>query len=148
MNPSIYRRDFPIRIHDVDAAGIVFFARYYVLMHDVYESFLESIGCSISSVLLAGEILIPVVESHCRYRRPMRHGEVITGEISLTVLKSTSYTVRCRFLGPEDDLRALLTVRHVSVSQALMKPAPLPETILSALRPYVALDEATPSSDR
>ena len=72
MTHLTYRHNFPIRIHDVDAAGIVFFARYFILMHDVYESFLESIGCSISSVLNAGEILIPVVESHCRYRRPVR----------------------------------------------------------------------------
>ncbi|MDZ4806363.1 MAG: thioesterase family protein [Candidatus Eisenbacteria bacterium] len=141
MSPNIFRREFPIRIHDVDAAGIVFFARYYVLMHDVYESFLESIGFSISSVIQDGEILIPVVESHCRYRRPMRHGEVITGEIVLTELKSTSYIVRCRLLGPDGDLRAVLTVRHVSVSQETMKPVPIPDAIRAALTFHVEPDE-------
>ncbi|TPW08518.1 MAG: putative thioesterase [bacterium] len=140
MTHQTYRHDFPIRIHDVDAAGIVFFARYYVLMHDVYESFLDSIGFSISSVLNAGDIIIPVVESHCRYRRPMRHGETITGEITLAELKHTSYIVRCRFLGPDGGLRALLTVRHVSVSQQSMKPVAMPDGMRGALGRYLALD--------
>ena len=142
MNPKRWRHDFPVRIHDVDAAGIVFFARYYVLMHDVYESFLDAIGFSISSVIAQGEVIIPVVESHCRYRRPLRHGETITGDLVLTELKPTSYLVRCRFLGPESDLRAELTVRHVAVSQATMKPVAIPEAIRAALLPYVHPDEA------
>ncbi|HEX7879277.1 MAG TPA: thioesterase family protein [Candidatus Eisenbacteria bacterium] len=141
MSPKRYRHDFPIRIHDVDAAGIVFFARYYVLMHDVYESFLADIGFSISDVIRQGEVIIPVVESHCRYRRPMRHGETITGDIVLAELTATSYVVRCRLLGADDELKAVVSVRHVAVSQATMKPVPLPLSIREALAPYLAQDE-------
>jgi YbgC/YbaW family acyl-CoA thioester hydrolase len=141
MTPKRYRHDFPIRIHDVDAAGIVFFARYYVLMHDVYESFLAHVGFSISDVIRAGEVIIPVVESHCRYRRPMRHGETITGELFLAELSATSYLVRCHLLGADDELKAVLSVRHVAVSQAAMKPVPLPAPIRAALLPYLAEGE-------
>lgn len=140
MSPKRWIETFPIRIHDVDAAGIVFFARYFVLMHDVYESFLAGIGHSISGAIAAGRIIIPVVESHCRYRRPMRHGETITATLVVRDLKHSSYTVVCEFAGPAGDLRAVLTVRHVCVDAAAMKPVALPPDLHAALAEYGAVD--------
>lgn len=137
MSPKSWVETFPIRIHDVDAAGIVFFARYFVLMHDVYESFLAGIGHSISSAIAAGRIIIPVVESHCRYRRPMRHGETITATLVIRDLKHSSYAAVCQFAGPAGDLRAILTVRHVCVDAGTMKPIALPADLHAALAAYV-----------
>jgi len=132
-----YEAAFPIRIHDVDAAGIVFFAKYYVLMHDVYELFLSHIGHGIAEAIDAGEIIIPVVESGCRYFRPMRHGETITARLVVTELKRSSYTVRVEFHGPDGVHRATIRCRHVCVDAKTMKPCGLPETMHAALAEYL-----------
>ncbi len=126
-----------IRIHDVDAAGIVFFARYYVLMHDVYESFLEAIGHGIPAAIDAGAIIIPVVESGARYFRPLRHGETITARLFLTGLKKTSYTVRVEFHGADGVHRSTLFCRHVCVDAKAMKPTALPPAMHEALAAYL-----------
>lgn len=136
MSHRTWVQPFPIRIHDVDAAGIVFFANYFILAHDLYESFLAGIGHSIAAAIEGREVLIPVVESHCRYRRPMRHGETITGHLTISGLRPTSYTVRTAFVGADDVTRAVLTVRHVCVDPATMKPVPLPESMQRALEEY------------
>jgi YbgC/YbaW family acyl-CoA thioester hydrolase len=133
----IFEQRFPIRIHDVDAAGIVFFARYYVLMHDVYESFMETIGHGISRAIVRGEILIPVIHSEARYFRPMRHGEVITGRLTIHELRHTSYVVQVDFIGADDVQRSRLRCRHICVNAGTMKPEPLPESLRQALSPYV-----------
>lgn len=140
MSHRTWTQPFPIRIHDVDAAGIVFFANYFILAHDVYESFLAGIGHSISAAIEGKDVLIPVVESHCRFRRPMRHGETITARLTIAGLKPGSYTVRTEFVGPDDVTRAVVTVRHVCVDPATMKPVPLPESMRRSLEEYRSVE--------
>ena len=142
MSHKTWVQPFPIRIHDVDAAGIVFFANYFILAHDVYESFLAHVGHSISAAIEEKAVLVPVVESHCRYRRPMRHGETITGRLTIAQLKHSSFSVRTEFVGADGVTRAELTVRHVCVNPVTMKPVPLPPDMHRALEEYRAPEPA------
>jgi 1,4-dihydroxy-2-naphthoyl-CoA hydrolase len=132
-----YTRTFPIRIHDVDAAGIVFFARYLYLSHDVYEAFLEDIGHSIPKAIAEGEYIIPIKSCEAEYYRPMLHGETITAELFLTELRGSSFTIETRLIGPDKVLRATITTRHVCVGTAAMKPIALPDTLRAALVEYL-----------
>jgi len=132
-----YSRTFPIRIHDVDAAGIVFFATYFVLGHDVYEQFLADIGHSIPDAIDAGEYIIPIAKSECQYHKPMRHGEQMTGELRLTDIRGTSFVVEIKLIGSDKIHRATITTRHVCVGTQTMKPMPLPDSLRAALSEYL-----------
>lgn len=134
----IYRRQFPIRLQYVDAAGIVFFARYFELMHDVYESFLEELGHGIAAAIAEGKIIIPIAAAEARYHRPMRHGEAITAHLRLSGLKRSSFVVTTEFVGTkEDDRRATIVTTHVCVAVETMRPVPLPAGLKAALADYL-----------
>ena len=135
---TTYTRTFPILIHHVDAAGIVFFANYFILAHDTYEHFLQDIGHGIPKAIDDGEYIIPIAHSEADYFRPMRHGEMITARLTLTELRQASFTVKMDLVGPDDIKRATITTRHVCVSTATMKPMAIPPDMHAALAGYVA----------
>lgn len=132
-----YTYDFPIRIHDVDAAGIVFFAKYFTLAHNVYEQFLADIGHSIPQAIDEGNHIIPIAHSECHYRAPMRHGDQITGELHLKEIRGTSFIVEITLTGNDGVHRATITTRHVCVGARTMKPIPIPDDLRNALSDYL-----------
>jgi YbgC/YbaW family acyl-CoA thioester hydrolase len=132
-----YTRTFPILIHHVDAAGIVFFANYFVFTHDAYEAFLSDIGHGIAKAIEDRAYIIPIAHCEGTYHRPMRHGEVITAHLHLTELRSASFTVETRLTGADNILRATIITQHVCVNSATMKPMALPAALRSALAEYL-----------
>ena len=136
-----FEHTVPIRLHDVDAAGIVFFARYFVLMHDAYELFLESLGYPMGPAIERGRYLIPIAEAHCRYHEPTRHGESITARLTIARLGRTSYTLKTPLIGSDGRPRATITTRHVCVDARTMRPAELPQPLSDALREYLEPEE-------
>ncbi len=132
-----YTQTFPVRIHDVDAAGIVFFARYFFLAHDVYESFLEHLGHGIAQTIARHDYIIPIAHSECDYHRPMRHGEQITAHLVVTESRAASFTIETELVGADGVLRATITTRHVCVNSATMKPMALPTGLHAALAKYL-----------
>jgi YbgC/YbaW family acyl-CoA thioester hydrolase len=134
----VYERRFAVRLQHVDAAGVVFFARYFELAHEVYEEFLEDLGHGIAAAIDKGEIIIPIGSAEARYLKPLRHGETITARLKLIDLRGSSFAVVTSFFGVANDARAVITTGHVCVSQASFKPTPLPEDLKSALRPYLS----------
>jgi 1,4-dihydroxy-2-naphthoyl-CoA hydrolase len=133
---TVYNQTFPIHIHDVDAAGIVFFGKYFTLAHNVYEQFLADIGHSIPDAIDAGEYIIPIAHSECDYHRPIRHGETMTGRLRLTGMRGTSFVVQITLTGADHVKRATVTTRHVCVNTQTMKPMALPDSLRAALKPY------------
>ena len=132
-----YIRTFPIRIHDVDAAGIVFFAQYLFLFHDVYEAFLADMGHSISRAIAEGNYIIPIKRCEADYHRPMLHGETITGELWLSELRGSSFTTVTRLIGADQVVRATITTTHVCVGTSSMKPTALPDDLRTSLSDYL-----------
>ena len=133
-----YTHTLTIRIHDVDAAGIVFFAQYLFLFHDVYESFLAGIGHSIPKAINEGNYIIPIKKVAAEYHRPMYHGETITGELWLSELRGSSFTTVTKFIGADQVVRATITTIHVCVGTGTMKPIALPGDLRTALADYLS----------
>lgn len=125
---------FVVRLHDVDAAGIMFFARLFVHAHDAYEDFMASQGMELKKLIGAGTRL-PLVHASADYLVPLRHGEQATVALEVEKLGRTSFTVayalRCG-----DELRARLQTVHVYLADQGDVPSPLPEEIRQRLRPY------------
>lgn len=133
-----FTRTFPILIHHVDAAGIVFFANYFILAHDVYEAFLSDIGHGIPKAIDDGEYIIPIAHCEGTYHRPMRHGEQITAHLVVTELRPASFTIETGLVGADGILRATITTRHVCVNSTTMKPMALPTALHAALAEYLS----------
>lgn len=132
-----YEYAFTVRLHDIDGAGIVFFARIQQLAHDAYEEFLASLGHSIAGYIEEGRYIIPIGSVEADYRRPLRQGERIRVRVSLMEMTGSSYRVRLVLLGPGDDLRAEVRMRCVAVLRATMRPTAIPPDLRQALATFL-----------
>ena len=121
---------------EVDAAGIVFFARFFEWFHDAYCAALVERGIRFENVLSEKTWGFPLVHAEADYREPLGFAapvrvdvdEVAVGESSVTV----TYTVR----GGADPARIHATGKtvHVCVDRATFRPRPLPPELRDALR--------------
>ena len=76
---------FDVRLHDVDHAGVMFFARLFVHAHDAYEAFMAHLGLDLCAMIRTGERL-PIVHASADYFQPLRHGEQITVTLEIEAL--------------------------------------------------------------
>ncbi len=62
--------DHPIKIYykDVDQMGIVYYSRYYEYFEEARTELLASVGLDVTDIEKRG-ITLPVITSHCDYRR-------------------------------------------------------------------------------
>lgn len=129
-----YSYSFEVRLHDVDHAGVMFFARLFVHAHDAYEAFMAHLGLDLCAMISAGERL-PVVHADADYFQPLRHGEQITVTLDIEALGNTSFTVACSFHTTAGLLAKVRTV-HVYLDPHTNTAGKLPQTLCQLFQPY------------
>jgi 1,4-dihydroxy-2-naphthoyl-CoA hydrolase len=126
-----------ITLHDIDAAGVMFFAHYYRHAHDAYEAFMTEIGLPLPNLIREG-ILLPLAHSEADYLLPVQHGDRLQIEISLERLGTASFTVRYRFLDTLERQVARVNTTHVMLDGETKQPAVLTQAMREILRDYLA----------
>jgi len=82
--PGAFQRPRQVRFHEIDAAGIVFFARVLDYVHDNYCEYLDSVGHGLPAVLEAGEWAAPIGHVEVDYFQPLRFGD----DLQLVIAKA------------------------------------------------------------
>ncbi len=123
-----------ITLRDADAAGILFFSRYFALAHDAYEAFLEFRGLSIAHILKNEPYLIPVVRAQADYKAPLRVGDKATIRLTVREVKRRSFTLVCELFGPNGKLAAIVQTTHVAVDKASGRAIPLARPLVQVLK--------------
>lgn len=129
-----YSYAFEVRLHDVDHAGVMFFARLFVHAHDAYESFMSHLGLDLCAMISTGERL-PIVHASADYFHPLRHGEQITVTLEIETLGKTSFTVNYS-LHAASGLVAKVRTVHVHLDSQINAAIPLSQTLRQFLQPY------------
>ena len=118
-----------VRLHHTDAAGVIFCSRLLELAHEAYEALLEQIGLSVGRILAEGAIRLPVVAVEAEFVKPIRVGERLQVELSLSRRGDHSWQVAYRFRDPAGRVKARAVTRHVALDGARGTPAALPEAL-------------------
>ncbi len=131
--------EYPVSasLHDIDAAGVMFFAHYFRLAHDAYEAFMIQIGFSLAE-LISKRSMLPLVHSEADFLLPVQHGDILTISLRLERIGNSSFTVSYRFLNQRGQESARLKTAHVMLNPELRKPMALPEALRNALTRYAA----------
>lgn len=129
-----YSYVFEVRLHDVDHAGVMFFARLFIHAHDAYEAFMAHLGLDLCALIRTGERL-PIVHASADYFQPLRHGEQITVTLEIAALGDTSFTVTYAFQTAAGLLAKVRTV-HVHLDPDANTASKLPQTLRQLLQPY------------
>ena len=81
-----------VRYAETDKMGVVYYANYLVWFEVGRCEWLRATGCTYRQLEAEGTIL-PVIEAHCEYRRPLRYDD----EVEIRARGSLLSPVRIRF---------------------------------------------------
>lgn len=144
---AVFARPVRVRFQHCDAAGIVFFPRYFEMLNGLVEDwFREALDWPFDDMHGAGHAGVPTADLQCRFVAPSRLGEVLAAELRVARLGGSSFTLHVRLCGPDGGTRVEITQRLVCVDTGRMAPQPLPERVRQAMSAYVAAgpDDETP----
>jgi 1,4-dihydroxy-2-naphthoyl-CoA hydrolase len=136
---------FEVRLHDTDAAGLLFFAHLFRYAHDAYESLMAAAGFPLQDLIRGGTAL-PIVHAQADYRTPMRQGDRIRIEMTLAEIRRRSFSLDYRFLDDQGHLRARARTVHVLIGADTA--ADLPDGLRQALARWQSREEHGCSSGR
>jgi 1,4-dihydroxy-2-naphthoyl-CoA hydrolase len=141
-----FARERPIRFQDVDAAGIIFYARAFDLCHDLYVEFLSEAGLPLHESL-AGPLIAPIRHAEADYRRPLRFGDRV--EVALVAahlgpaVPRTEVTLGFRISKlPAREPAILVQSVHTFVTRDRFERAEVPVAFARALNAAGVLKDA------
>ena len=134
---SMFTHTTKIRLHDTDAAGIIFFANQLKIVHDAYEELLTTFGLSFEKMLKNTNYFLPIVHAESDYKTPVRVGDVITIAIKVGHIGKTSFSFEYTLKRGKTLVGTAKTV-HVAIDQQSRQKITLPNTLRKALMDYHA----------
>ncbi|MFQ5459346.1 MAG: acyl-CoA thioesterase [Anaerolineae bacterium] len=138
MARATFRHGLRARFYEADPAGVLFYGRLFELFHEAYAALLEAAGVEYTAYFGLEEFAAPVVHAEADYRAPIRPGDDLSLEVTVTRLGRTSITVAYAVHGGGGELKATGTETHVIVDRGGFKSMPLPSWLREALEPYLA----------
>ncbi|MCA8969777.1 MAG: acyl-CoA thioesterase [Planctomycetes bacterium] len=129
-----FSRKQTVLFRHCDPARIVFFPRYFEMINDLFEEWLESIGWDFAMLHEERHEGVPTLETSARFVAPCRLGEVL--DLSLDVLRvggasfELSFSAHC---GGELRWTAASKLVYVSNDGTTIKSKRIPEPLRQSM---------------
>jgi 1,4-dihydroxy-2-naphthoyl-CoA hydrolase len=123
-----------IRLHDTDAAGVVYFASALRLAHEAYEAALDAAGFPLAGVLREGAFALPIVHAEADFLAPLCVGDGVEIRVGLKSLGPNSFALAYRLTADGGRVAATAETVHAVLRLASGKVAPVPAALKKALR--------------
>jgi 4-hydroxybenzoyl-CoA thioesterase len=126
-----------VRFEDIDAAGIVFFARFLNYAHDAMERLFDELPGGYAALIMQRGIGFPAVHATTDFKAPIRYGD--TARVTATVQKlgTTSCHFDFTFTRASDGVTIATSSHiHVCTSLSTMKKLELPADVRAALEKH------------
>jgi YbgC/YbaW family acyl-CoA thioester hydrolase len=129
----MYRYETVIRLKDIDAAGLIYFANVFTLAHECYEAFLDG-HISLGRLLEDGEYMAPIVHAEADIKQPIRLSDTIAIEMDMAKIGNSSYELGYRFVNDKGQMAATVTTIHVVLDKQAGEPIKIPERFREVLQ--------------
>ncbi len=128
----------PIRFEEIDAAGILFFARYLTICHDAMEAIFDPLPGGYRALITVRRIGFPAVHTECDFKAPLRYGDTVRVETSVAKIGETSVTFAFTLFRTSDEVIAA-QVTHTTVVSSLDKieKTKIPDDVRAVLLPHL-----------
>ena len=135
----------PIKFEEVDAANIVFFARFMSYAHEAMEFFFSSLHGGYAGLVTTRRIGLPAVHIEVDFKSPLRYGEALRIETSVARIGRRSATMRYRMVRAHDEVLSA-DLRHTVVTTDLntLTSCPMPEDVRALLSAHLELEPLPP----
>ena len=126
--------DTTVKLHDTDAAGLLFYGNQFKITHDAYEAFLESIGCPLLWIIDESSFFLPIVHAEADYHLPLAVGDKLTIELTVDSISAHSFVVEYKLTNEKQALAGRVSTVHVSIDKKTRKKIILPEKLKTNLQ--------------
>ena len=124
-----------INFYDCDPAGILFFGRVFELCHQAYEAMIAGFGLR-EDYWNNADYVVPILNAESHYHKPIKYGDVITIEIKVTILKSSSFELSYTLINDASEKCCEVRTVHVFIDKRTWKKNPMNIEISEGLLRY------------
>jgi 4-hydroxybenzoyl-CoA thioesterase len=124
----------PIKFEDVDAANIVFFARFLTYAHEAMEHFFGGLEGGYAGLIIGRRIGLPAVAVEMKFTSPVRYGDRLRIETTVAKLGNRSAGFRYRMVNAKTAaLSAEVTHTVVTTDLRSLKSCEMPADVRALL---------------
>ncbi len=121
-----------INFFDCDPAGIFFFVKVYELCHSAYEEMIESFNLS-EDYWTNEKYIVPILKSEASYHKPIKYGEVVTVEIHVNNLKTSSFELNYEIKNVRKEICTKVKTVHIFVNKNTWQKIEIVENVKKGL---------------
>jgi len=134
----------PVRFEEVDAAQIVFFARFLNYCHEAMEALFAGADGGYVGMIRDRRVGLPAVHVECDFTTPLRYGDVARIDVTVERIGRSSCALRYRFARASDGAK-VASILHVCAVSDLrtLTSIPIPDDIRAVLEAH-AVPDVTP----
>jgi len=122
-----------VKLHDTDAAGLLFYGHQFKMAHDCYEAMLESIGLPMAWWMRESDYFLPIVHAESDYLRPLFVGDKIEIHLHVEKIGDSSYTLTQEILDAQGQTVGTVKTVHVVVNKESGRKTSIPDKFRAAL---------------
>jgi len=122
-----------VKLHDTDAAGLLFYGHQFKMAHDCYEAMLESIGLPMAWWMRESDCFLPIVHAESDYLRPLFVGDKIEIHLHVEEIGDSSYTLTQEILDAQGQTVGTVKTVHVVVNKESGRKTSIPDKFRAAL---------------
>ncbi|MBK6528569.1 MAG: acyl-CoA thioesterase [Deltaproteobacteria bacterium] len=136
----MFRHERPVRFAEVDAARIVYFARYLDFCHDALEALFAALPGGYPQLIMVRGIGIPSVHIEADYKAPLRYGDTALIDVSVERIGARSVTFHHAISRAADGV-SCASIRQVVVLCRLdeLVPVDIPDDVRTLLSQHLPL---------
>jgi acyl-CoA thioester hydrolase len=133
-----FRHQLRVRYGECDLQAVVFNAHYLAYFDTSVNELLRA-ACGSYSAMLERGVDVVVAEAQLRFLTSARFEDLLTLEIAIARLGTTSITTEHR-IARDGELVVEGTLRHVMVDRETMAKTPIPDWLRGRLEPWTVGD--------
>jgi len=129
----MYTYQTKIKLHETDAAGLLFFSNQFKIVHDAYQALLDHIGFPFAELIREKDFFLPIVHSEADFKSPLFVGDLIEVQVTVEQVGKTSFTFFYKLLDTSQNLIGTAQTVHVAMDKATQKKIPIPTDLRSKI---------------
>jgi len=137
----MYTYQTKIKLHETDAAGLLFFSNQFKIIHDAYEALLESIGFGFATLLREKSYFLPIVHAEADFKMPLFVGDLVEIQVITAKLGKTSFTFDYTLLNTKQEVVGTAQTVHVTMDKSKQQKIPLPSDMREKIEGLCTQDQ-------
>ncbi len=125
-----------INFFDCDPAGILFYGKIFFFCHSAYEKMISSFNLKIN-YWQNDEFVVPIIKSNADYLKPLKYGDELTTEVSVTELRKSSFELNYKCRNLSGDVCVEVSTVHVLIDKKTWLKIELTTEIRDGLRNHL-----------